>query len=86
MEGYRRWCASNKGTSTSPKNTLFAVDDGDPTRQAARKKLQATLGETRPTLMASGAEAVELLHRKWPNLAVPDQKETTSRNYGNFSI
>ena len=59
------------------KTHSFAVEDlGDPTRQAARKKLQATLGEDASDADSyPAAEAVELaLHRKWPNLAQPDQK------------
>ena len=59
------------------KTHSFAVDDlGDPTRQAARKKLQATLGEDASDADSyPAAEAVELaLHRKWPNLQQPDQK------------
>ena len=38
--GRRCWCASNKGTSTTPPKThSFAVDDlGDPTRQAATEE------------------------------------------------
>ena len=66
-----------KAPAPPPKTHSFAVDDlGDPTRQAARKKLQATLGEDASDADSyPAAEAVELaLHRKWPNLAVPDQK------------
>ena len=66
-----------KAPAPAPKTHSFAVDDlGDPTRQAARKKLQATLGEDASDADSyPAAEAVELaLHRKWPNLQQPDQK------------
>jgi hypothetical protein len=67
-----------KAPAPPPQKThSFAVDDlGDPTRQAARKKLQATLGEDASDADSyPAAEAVELaLHRKWPNLQQPDQK------------
>ena len=66
-----------KAPAPPPKTHSFAVDDlGDPTRQAARKKLQATLGEDASDADSyPAAEAVELaLHRKWPNLQQPDQK------------
>ena len=69
---------TSKAPAPPPAKThSFAVDDlGDPTRQAARKKLQATLGEDASDADSyPAAEAVELaLHRKWPNLQQPDQK------------
>ena len=69
---------TSKAPAPAPQKThSFAVDDlGDPTRQAARKKLQATLGEDASDADSyPAAEAVELaLHRKWPNLQQPDQK------------
>jgi len=68
---------TSKAPAPPAKTHSFAVDDlGDPTRQAARKKLQATLGEDASDADSyPAAEAVELaLHRKWPNLQQPDQK------------
>jgi transcription elongation factor S-II len=68
---------TSKAPAPPAKTHSFAVEDlGDPTRQAARKKLQATLGEDASDADSyPAAEAVELaLHRKWPNLQQPDQK------------